>query len=106
MINRPSIAASPSAISASPYEAISPPSTRPASNWRITAAVPQPIHQVGITAMGLWILDNAWLDDLSEACATRNRWEFLSFLNGDVLRYIALLQRVDIVVKRGVKYKG
>lgn len=36
-----------------------------------------PVHQVGIVAMGLWILDNAWLDDLSVACKARNRWEFL-----------------------------
>ena len=39
--------------------------------------VPQPIHQVGITALGLWILDNANLEELSEACRERNRWEFL-----------------------------
>ncbi len=26
-------------------------------------------------------------------------------VRGDVLRYIALLQRVDVVVKRGVRYK-
>ena len=37
-----------------------------------------PIHQVGIVALGLWILDNAWLDDLAEACRARNRWEFLT----------------------------
>jgi len=36
-----------------------------------------PVHQVGIVAMGLWILDNAWLDDLAAACASRRRWEFL-----------------------------
>ena len=36
-----------------------------------------PVHQIGIVAMGLWILDNAWLDDLAEACRARNRWEFL-----------------------------
>lgn len=36
-----------------------------------------PVHQVGIVALGLWILDNAWLDDLAEACRQRNRWEFL-----------------------------
>lgn len=40
-----------------------------------------PVHQIGIVAMGLWILDNAWLDDLSEACAARNRWEFLISIN-------------------------
>ncbi len=39
--------------------------------------VPQPIHQVGITAMGLWILDNANLEDLAEACQQRNRWQFM-----------------------------
>jgi len=36
-----------------------------------------PIHQVGIVAMGLWILDNANLDDLAEACRQRQRWEFM-----------------------------
>jgi kynurenine formamidase len=40
-----------------------------------------PVHQVGIVALGLWILDNAWLDDLAEACAARNRWEFLITIN-------------------------
>lgn len=36
-----------------------------------------PVHQVGIVALGLWILDNAWLDDLAAACKERGRWEFL-----------------------------
>lgn len=36
-----------------------------------------PIHQVGIVAMGLWILDNANLEDLAIACQQRNRWEFM-----------------------------
>ncbi len=39
--------------------------------------VPSPIHQVGITAMGLWILDNANLEEVAEACRQRNRWEFM-----------------------------
>jgi kynurenine formamidase len=39
--------------------------------------VPSPIHQVGITAMGLWILDNANLEEVAEACKQRNRWEFM-----------------------------
>ena len=39
--------------------------------------VSSPIHQVGITAMGIWILDNANLEELSEACQQRNRWEFM-----------------------------
>ncbi len=36
-----------------------------------------PVHQVGIVGLGLWILDNAWLDDLAEVCRARQRWEFL-----------------------------
>jgi kynurenine formamidase len=36
-----------------------------------------PVHQVGIVAMGLWILDNAWLDDLAAECSARGRWQFL-----------------------------
>ena len=36
-----------------------------------------PVHQVGIVGMGLWILDNAWLDDLAEACVKRGKWEFM-----------------------------
>ncbi len=36
-----------------------------------------PVHQIGIVAMGLWILDNAWLDDLAQACQARQRWDFL-----------------------------
>jgi kynurenine formamidase len=40
-----------------------------------------PVHQIGIVAMGLWILDNAWLDDLAQECQKRNRWEFLLSIN-------------------------
>jgi kynurenine formamidase len=36
-----------------------------------------PVHQVGIVALGLWLMDNTWLDDLAEACRQRGRWEFL-----------------------------
>ena len=40
-----------------------------------------PVHQVGITAMGLWILDNPNPEELAEACKQRNRWEFLISIN-------------------------
>jgi kynurenine formamidase len=36
-----------------------------------------PIHQVGIVGMGLWILDNPNLEELAAACRQRNRWEFM-----------------------------
>ena len=40
-------------------------------NW------PFPIHQIGITSMGLHLIDNLALGQLAEACATRRRWSFL-----------------------------
>lgn len=40
-----------------------------------------PIHQVGIVAMGMWILDNPNLEDLAAACRERNRWEFFLTIN-------------------------
>jgi kynurenine formamidase len=36
-----------------------------------------PIHQLTLVAMGVYIFDNCDLEALSEACAKRNRWEFL-----------------------------
>jgi kynurenine formamidase len=36
-----------------------------------------PIHQIAIPHMGLWLLDNCDLEELSAACAERERWEFL-----------------------------
>ena len=37
---------------------------------------------------------------------TPGKYADIIAVRGDVMRYIALLQRVDIVVKRGMKYKG
>ena len=39
--------------------------------------VPMPIHQVGIVAIGLWLIDNADLEALSETCARLGRYEFM-----------------------------
>lgn len=39
--------------------------------------VHSPIHQVSIAAMGVWILDNADSEAVSEACKERGRWEFM-----------------------------
>lgn len=35
------------------------------------------LHVVALVAMGLWLIDNANLEELSQACAARQRWEFL-----------------------------
>jgi kynurenine formamidase len=38
---------------------------------------PFPVHQIGITAMGLHLIDNVATARLSERCAALDRWEFL-----------------------------
>ena len=38
---------------------------------------PFPVHQIGITGMGLHLIDNMALSALSERCAAEKRWEFL-----------------------------
>jgi kynurenine formamidase len=38
---------------------------------------PFPVHQIGITAMGLPLIDNMALARLGERCAAAGRWEFL-----------------------------
>ena len=40
-----------------------------------------PIHQVGLVAMGLWILDRANLEDPSQKCRELNRWEFMTIIS-------------------------
>jgi kynurenine formamidase len=41
------------------------------------AGVPMPIHTVAIVAMGVHLLDNLDLDELSLACTAADRWSFL-----------------------------
>jgi kynurenine formamidase len=38
---------------------------------------PFPVHQIGITAMGLHLIDNMALAGLGQRCAEAGRWEFL-----------------------------
>jgi kynurenine formamidase len=40
-----------------------------------------PIHEIGQVGMGLWLLDNCDLEDLSEACHSRGRYEFMFVLS-------------------------
>jgi kynurenine formamidase len=42
---------------------------------------PFPIHQIGITGIGLHLIDNLHLDPISQACADRQRWEFFLTVN-------------------------
>ena len=43
--------------------------------------VNQPIHQIGLRAMGLPLIDNCILEELGEAAAKRRRWTFLLTIN-------------------------
>ncbi len=36
-----------------------------------------PIHSVGLVAMGLWLVDNMILDEVTATCERLGRWEFL-----------------------------
>jgi kynurenine formamidase len=38
--------------------------------------IPSPVHAVGVTALGLWIIDNCNLEDLAAACEAHGRWVF------------------------------
>jgi len=40
-------------------------------------AMDTPVHVIGIVGMGLWLLDNAYLEELAVATAEEKRWEFL-----------------------------
>jgi kynurenine formamidase len=35
------------------------------------------LHIVALVAMGLWLIDNANLEDVARACSERRRWEFM-----------------------------
>ena len=39
------------------------------------------MHQVGLVAMGLRLIDNAHLEKLAETCARLQRWEFCFTVN-------------------------
>ncbi len=44
------------------------------------ANIGEPIHEVGIPTLGLWLIDNMNLEEVARACAERGRWEFLMAL--------------------------
>lgn len=44
-------------------------------------SIHDPVHAIGIVAMGLWLIDNCDLESLHAACAERDRWEFLFMLS-------------------------
>ncbi len=41
------------------------------------ATVTAPLHTVCLVTLGLWLIDNANLEELAQACERRNRYEFM-----------------------------
>lgn len=39
-------------------------------------SIATPIHAVGMVSLGLWLIDNAYLEVLAEACAETSQWTF------------------------------
>ena len=37
----------------------------------------EPVHQIAIPGLGLWLIDNTNLEELAQACEQRGRWEFM-----------------------------
>ena len=44
-------------------------------------SIHDPVHAIGIVAIGLWLIDNCDLEALAAACTERGRWEFLFVLS-------------------------
>ena len=51
-------------------------------------AMVSPLHALCLVALGLWLIDNANLERLSEACRQLNRHEFMSAIGPLVLRNV------------------
>ncbi|MFP6653855.1 MAG: cyclase family protein, partial [Dehalococcoidia bacterium] len=47
-----------------------------------------PLHTMCLVTMGLWLIDNANLEEITQACAERNRYEFMLTLGPLRLRNI------------------
>ena len=50
----------------------------PRGDYPITG---MPVHQVGIVAMGMRLIDNVDLERLAQTCAELNRWDFCLFMS-------------------------
>ena len=39
-----------------------------------------PVHTVALVSMGLWLIDNAFLEDIRDRCIDRGSWDFMTVL--------------------------
>jgi len=52
------------------------------------ATITAPLHTVCLVTLGLWLIDNTNLEELAQACAQRNRYEFMLSLGPLKLRNV------------------
>ena len=52
------------------------------------ATITAPLHTMCLVTLGIWLIDNANLEDLAQACAQRNRYEFMLSLGPLKLRNV------------------
>ena len=52
------------------------------------ATITAPLHTVSLVTLGMWLIDNANLEELSQACAQRNRYQFMLTLGPLRLRNV------------------
>jgi kynurenine formamidase len=52
------------------------------------ATITAPLHTVSLVTLGMWLIDNANLEELSQACQERNRYEFMLTLGPLRLRNV------------------
>ena len=52
------------------------------------ATIVSPLHTVCLVTLGLWLIDNANLEELSQACGQRGRYEFMAALGPLKLRNV------------------
>jgi kynurenine formamidase len=52
------------------------------------ATITAPLHTVSLVTLGMWLIDNANLEELAQACQERNRYEFMLTLGPLRLRNV------------------
>ena len=52
------------------------------------ATITAPLHTVSLVTLGLWLIDNTNLEQLAQACAERNRYQFMLTLGPLRLRNV------------------
>lgn len=52
------------------------------------ATITSPLHTMSLVTLGMWLIDNANLEELAQACQQRNRYEFMLAMGPLRLRHV------------------